>query len=152
MIKLSVLGTTIIQKEDGSVGHSILSGPKRLAILTYLILEKPRGFRRRDEITALFWPEMGQKGARNALSNILYHIRESLGKDVIINRGTEEVSLNMDRIWCDAIAFEKALQEENPRKALEIYHDDLLVGFHVSDVSNEFQNWLDQERNRLRVL
>lgn len=152
MIELRVLGTTVLQKEDGSLGHSFLAGPKRLAILTYLILEKPRGYRRRDEITALFWPEMGQKSARNALSNILYHIRECLGKDIILNRGTEELSPNMERIWCDAIAFENALEEGCPRRALDLYHDDLLVGFHVSDVSNEFQNWLDRERERLRLL
>ena len=152
MNELRVLGTTILQKEDGSPGHSVLAGPKRLAILTYLVLDKPRGFRRRDEITALFWPEMGQKSARNALSNILYHIRESLGKDVIINRGTEELRLNLDSIWCDALAFEEAIVGGSPRKGLELYRDDLLIGFHVSDVSNEFQNWLDRERERLRQL
>lgn len=152
MNELRVLGTTILKKEDGNLAHSVLAGPKRLAILTYLILEKPRGYRRRDELTVLFWPEMGQKSARNALSNILYHIRESLGKEVIINRGTEELSLNMDRIWCDALAFEEAINGGNPRKGLELYNDDLLVGFHVSDGSNEFQNWLDRERERLKQL
>lgn len=152
MNELRVLGTTILKKEDGNLAHSVLAGPKRLAILTYLILEKPRGYRRRDELTVLFWPEMGQKSARNALSNILYHIRESLGKEVIINRGTEELSLNMDRIWCDALAFEEAINGGNPRKGLDLYNDDLLVGFHVSDGSNEFQNWLDRERERLKQL
>ncbi|MDZ7658179.1 IS30 family transposase [Fodinibius sp.] len=152
MIELRVLGTTILEKEDGSLEYSVLSGPKRLAILTYLVLHDPQGFVRRDELIAMFWPESGQKKARNALSNILYHIRESLGKDIIINRGTEEIGVNQDKIWCDAIAFEKALEDSEPRKALSLYKDDLLIGFHVSDVSNEFENWLDRERQRLRSL
>lgn len=152
MIELRILGTTILQKEDGNLEHSFLAGPKRLAILTYLILEKPFGFKRRDEITALFWPEINQKSARNSLSNILYHIRESLGKEIIINRGTEEIGLNRENIWCDAVEFEEALDKENPRKAIELYRGDLLPGFHITNGSNEFNSWLDSERGRLRQL
>lgn len=92
----------------------------------------------------------GTKSARNALSNMLYQIRSTLGKEIIESRGNEEISINPDTIWCDAIAFEEALDLGNPRKALELYRDNLLLGFHVSDVSNEFQDWLDAERERLK--
>lgn len=152
MIELRILGSTLLQKKDRNLDHSILAGPKRLAILTYLVLQHSQGFTRRDELIAMFWPESGQKNARNALSNILYHIRESLGKDIIINRGTEEIGLNRDRIWCDAIAFEESLDKYDLRKALDLYRGDLLPGFHVSDGSNEFNSWLDGERGRLQQL
>lgn len=152
MIELKVFGSTVLQENKKNVGYSILTGPKRLALLTYLVLHHPQGFVRRDELIAMFWPEFGQKNARNALSNILYHIRESLGKDIIINRGTEEIGSNNDKIWCDVIAFEKALEEGNPRKAFELYAGDLLIGFHMTKGTNEFQSWLDQERQRLRSL
>lgn len=152
MIELRVLGSTLLQKDYTSIGYSILAGPKRLAILIYLVLHHPQGFIRRDELIAIFWPESGQKRARNALSNILYHIREALGKDIIINRGTEEIGPNSDKIWCDSIAFEEALDKDNLLKAIDLYHGDLLPGFHITDGSNEFNSWLDGERGRLRQL
>jgi len=152
MIQLRILGSLTLQKEDESYGDSFLAGTKRVALFTYLLLARPRGFHRRDKLTALFWPEFSQKSARNALSNMLYQIRNSLGKESILNRGTEEVSLNRDNIWCDALAFEELLHDGNPTGALDLYRDDLLTGFHVSDVSNNFADWLESERDRLRQM
>ena len=152
MLQVQILGSLTLLKEDESYGDSFLAGPKRVALLTYLMLARPRGFHRRDKLTALFWPESSQKGARNALSNMLYQIRHSLGKESVLNRGIEEVSLNRDNIWCDALAFEEFINEGNPTGALDLYRDDLLTGFHVSEVSNNFTDWLESERNRLRQM
>ena len=152
MTEFHVLGSTSLQKEGGSFDRSFLAGPKRLALLTYLVLARPRGYHRRDRLTVLFWPEMGQKSARNALSNMLYHIRETLGKEVLTNRGSEEISIDSEKIWCDAIVFEEALDEDNLQKALDLYRGDLLPGFHITEGSNEFNSWLDGERRRLRQL
>ena len=150
MIKFSILGSTKLQRKDGRYDQSLLKGPKRLALFTYLLLARTRGFKRRDKLIALFWPERGQKSARNALSNLLYHIRAALGDDVVINRGTEEVGINYKKIWCDVSAFEEALSEGKKQKAMDLYRGDLLPGFHVADASNEFNSWLDGERARLR--
>ena len=150
MIKFRVLGTTTLQREDGDFDHSFLAGSKRVALFTYLMLARPPGYKRRDKLVALFWPEMGQKSARNALSNMLYHMRNSLGEEALTNRGTEEIRINPEKVWCDAIAFEEALDEEKVRDALDLYHGDLLPAFHVTEVSNEFMSWLDSERERLR--
>lgn len=152
MTEFHVLGSTSLQKDSGTFDRSFLAGPKRLALLTYLMLARPRGYHRRDKLTVLFWPEMGQKSARNALSNMLYHIRETLGKDALTNRGTEEISINREMIWCDALAFEVALDNDNLQEALDLYRGDLLPGFHITDGSNEFNSWLDGERGRLRQL
>lgn len=152
MIEFSILGSTKLRTKDSSFDHSFLTGPKRLALLTYLILAKPRlGFHRRDKLIALFWPERGQKSARNALNNMLYQIRSTLGKEILKSRGNEEISINREEIWCDAVAFEEALDNGTPKKALELYRANLLLGFHVTDISNEFQDWLDEERQRLRL-
>ncbi|MDZ7695263.1 MAG: BTAD domain-containing putative transcriptional regulator [Balneolaceae bacterium] len=149
-LRLCILGTTSLRKSDETYDQSFLTGSKRLALLTYLLIARPRGYHRRDKILALFWPEKGQKNARNALSNMLYHLRNSLNDNVVLNRGTEEISINRKQIWCDVTAFEQFLDEGEVRKALELYRDDLLVGFHVPDISNELQSWLDGERERLR--
>lgn len=150
MVEFRVLGITGLRRDDGTFDQSFLTGPKRLALLTYLMIAKPRSFHRRDKLLALFWPEVGEKSARNSLSNMLYHIRSSLGDEVLINRGVEEISINFDRIWCDVLAFEQALEDDEHLEALNHYHDDLLQGFHVTDISNAFESWLDSERERLK--
>jgi TolB-like protein/Tfp pilus assembly protein PilF len=151
-VEIRILGSTTIQKENGEYDPSLLTGAKRLALLTYLILGNPKRFKRRDKIIALFWPKLNQQKARNALSNILYHIRSSLGKEIIQNRGSEEISVNENNIWCDALAFEALVHDEKYQLALDLYRDDLLVGFHVTDVSNDFHSWLDNKRERLKML
>lgn len=149
MIDLRMLGTTELRRE-GQALDSFLTGPKRLGVLAYLALARPRGFQRRDELLPLFWPERGQKSARNALSNMLYHIRRELGEDVIVNRGAEEIGVQRDRLACDAIAFEEALDRGDVEQALDLYRGDLLQGFHVPDAAPAFDQWLDRERERLR--
>lgn len=150
MVEISILGSAKLVKNGKTLDHSFVSGPKRLALLTYLLLAKPGEYHRRDTLISLFWPEKGQKRARNALSNMLYHIRNSLGKDTLTVRGSEEICLNQESFWCDVLAFKNAAKRKRFQEALELYRSDLLPGFHVSDVSNEFQSWLDKERERLR--
>ena len=152
MVEIRLLGPVSLRNKDGSFNDSFLSGPKRLALLTYLILAKPRGYHRRDTIIALFWPEKGQKGARNSLSNMLYQIRGSLGNSIVLNRGTEELCINRDLIWCDVFAFEENLKQDKLTPAIQLYRGDLLTGFHVKDISNDFLDWLENERERLRKL
>lgn len=151
MIELCILGSTEIRREDGTLEHSFLTGSKRLGLLTYLALARPRAYHRRDQLLPLFWPERGQKRARNALSNMLYHIRRALGDEVLMSRGTEEIGVNTDRLWCDAVAFEDALNQHRAEMALDLYRGDLLEGFHVPNASSEFEHWLDAERERLRT-
>jgi TolB-like protein/DNA-binding SARP family transcriptional activator len=127
-----------------------LSGCKRLGLLSYLVLARPRGFQRRDALLALFWPERGQASARNALSNMLYHLRRELGADVIVNRGTEEIGIRRGQITCDVLDFEDALDQGKTEAALELYRGMLLPGFHVPDAAPAFSHWLDGERERLR--
>lgn len=152
MIQIRILGSTVLNKEGAPFNSSLLAGPKRLGLLVYLLLARPRGFHRRDKLTALFWPEKSQKSARNALSNMLYHIRNSLGKEVVINRGNEEICLNTDSIECDVLAFEKAVKQKKFRQAIDHYRGDLLTAFHVSEVSNNFSSWVEANRNRLRQM
>lgn len=150
MVRLHVLGPAELRDEQGALKHSFLAGPKRLALLVYLVLHRPHGFQRRDALLPLFWPERGQKSARNALSNMLYHIRKVLGRDVVINRGVEEIGVNREVVWCDALAFEEALAAGHPRDAYEFYRGELLEGLHLTDASSAFSHWLDREREHLR--
>ena len=150
MIKLYLLGATAVKIENDNVDRSFITGSKRLALVTYLLLASPRGYHRRDTLTALFWPEIGQKRARNALSNLIFHIRDALGKEIIQNRGTEEIAINNELLWCDALACRTACENGHYRKALDHYRGDLLQGLHVKNTSNDLQDWLDRERETFR--
>ena len=150
MADLKILGPVELRREDGHLEQSFLAGPKRLALLAYLTLDRPKGIKRRDQILPLLWPQKGQKSARNSLSNLLYQIRTTLGKDFILTRGTEEIGIDYDKLSCDVFRFEKCLEEGENEEAINLYKGELLEGLHIPGASVEFDQWLERERVRYR--
>lgn len=148
MIELRVLGSLDLRDSHGRTIETVIRRSKRLALLVYLGLARPRGFHPRDTLLALFWPESDQEHARNALGQAVHLLRSQLGKDVLISRGSE-LGVDFGRLSCDAVRFEALLDEGEPAEAMELYRGDLLEGFHVGDIA-EFERWLDGERRRLR--
>ena len=82
MIQLYVLGAPDLRR-DGADVRSVLTQQKRLALLTYLATATPRGFHSRDTLLNLFWPELDQERARNALRQSLHYLRRALGEDAV---------------------------------------------------------------------
>ena len=150
MISFHVLGALDLQGSEGRHLGSPLSGSKRLGLLAYLALAARRGLPQRDTLLGLFWPDLDEKHARNSLNNMLHQIRRSLGPDALAVRGHNQVGLAEDVVWCDALAFQEALDAGSLPEALELYRGDLLEGFFVAGASPEFDHWLDAERARLR--
>jgi DNA-binding SARP family transcriptional activator/TolB-like protein/Tfp pilus assembly protein PilF len=148
-IRLTTLGSLDLQGADQDALRSLLAQPRRVALFTYLALATPRGLHRRDTLLALFWPEQDAQRARNALSQAVHFLRRTLGAEAIVSRADDELGLNHELVWCDAIAFEAALDAGRTAEALELYRGPLLEGFHVSDAAPEFDRWLDDERTRL---
>src|SRR3712207_783432 len=149
MIRFRVLGTADLRDAQGREIPSVLRRPKLLALLTYLGAARPRGFHRRDALLALFWPDLDQAHARNALRQAVHSLRAALGRDVLVARGEEELALDSDRLSCDVAEFERCLETSQPQAALSLYGGDLLAAFHLPDVP-EFERWLELERERLR--
>jgi TolB-like protein/DNA-binding SARP family transcriptional activator/Flp pilus assembly protein TadD len=149
MIELRVLGSLDLRGPEGETLLSVLTQPKRAALLAYLAVATPRGLHRRDTLVGLFWAERDQERARGALRTALYFLRQSLGSEVVATRGDEEVGLAEPLLWCDAAAFEEAVEAGELEKALELYRGDLLEGFFVAEAP-EFERWLESERSRLR--
>src|SRR5688572_4721541 len=143
-IRLTTLGTLDLREPDGRVLEPLLAQPKRAAILIYLALARPRGLHQRDSLLALFWPERDQASARKALRQALYFLRAALGDGAIVTIGDAEVGVS-ERIWCDVVAMERALEEGRLEEAIALYRGDLLPGFHI-DGAPEFAEWLDAER------
>lgn len=149
MIELRVLGAVDLRRRDGPELLSVLSQPKRTALLAYLLLARPHGFHRRDKLVALFWREADAEHGRNSLRQSVYFLRRSLGEEVLPSRGEEELGAARELVWCDARAFEEALDKGDAEGALNLYRGELLPGFFVEGAP-EFERWLDLERARLR--
>src|SRR2546428_1054792 len=150
MIEFRLLGTLHLTDAEGREVTSLLTRPRRLALLAYLAAATPRGLHRRDSLLALFWPELDQEHARAALRQALHVVRDALGADVIVTRGDEEVGLDFERLWCDVVAFDCAMAAGHLHEALEHYRGDLLNGFFIAG-AGEFDRWLESKRGHLRV-
>lgn len=99
---------------------------------------------------ALFWPDLDEASARNALNQALHELRQELGS-VVVTRGRDELQIAREQLACDAGAFSAAFDEGDYALALELYGGDLLAGFHLAG-AGEFEYWLDGARTRMRDL
>ncbi|MGZ3333213.1 MAG: BTAD domain-containing putative transcriptional regulator [Gemmatimonadaceae bacterium] len=148
-IEFRTLGTLDLRAADGRELHSLLAQPKRIALLAYLCIAKPRGHHRRDTLLGLFWPDSDQEHARTSLRKSLHVVRRALGEDAILSRGDEEVAVDFRQVSCDVASFDDLIGENRFQEAVALYRGDLLTGFFVDDVP-EFEQWLQAERSRLR--
>ncbi|HET6765627.1 MAG TPA: hypothetical protein VFH27_18235, partial [Longimicrobiaceae bacterium] len=132
MIRLRVLGGTDLTGADDPGPRSLLGQPKRFAVLVYLALARPRGPQRRDVLLLRFWPESDQEHGRGALRLTLHNLRRTLGEGVLVGRGDEGVGFAPGTLWCDALEFERALDEGRQADALALYGGELLPGFNLT--------------------
>lgn len=151
MLRLHTLGRFDLQI-DRAHPHPLVAQPKRLGLLVYLCTAPHAGYRRRDHLLSLFWPELDEVHARAALRQMLYVLRQRVGDAVIHQRGDDELGVSGDAMWCDATAFETACREGQSRDAIALYRGDFLDGVHIPGTSQELEEWMDRERRRLREL
>ena len=150
MIELRTLGPLDLRSDDGRDVQALLRQPKRAALFTYLAVAASRDFHRRDTVLAIFWPELDQVHARGALRQALRFLRRTLGDDVVITRGEEEIRIDPAVTSVDARAFEQLFREGRMADALALYGGDFLDGFFLSETGPGFDQWIEQERARLR--
>jgi DNA-binding SARP family transcriptional activator/Tol biopolymer transport system component len=151
LIELRVLGSLDLRSPEGNEILSVLSQPKRLCFLAYLAVNHPHGFRTRNDLAHLFWPDLDQDRARAAVRKALHFLRRSLGDETVQSRDQDLVEVDGEKLWCDAAAFQEAVEGEHLEEALELYRGDLLEGVSLSD-SPAFDEWLLEERDRLRIM
>jgi DNA-binding SARP family transcriptional activator/TolB-like protein len=150
MLTLEVLGRFAVKNLDGAEIGALASQPKRVALLTYLALEAHDRFVRRDSLLALFWPEADATHARSSLRQALYSISQTLGSELLVRRGAEEVGLDANVVLCDAVEFETLVASGRVAEGLSLYRGDLLEGLFVPGASPELEQWLDRAREQLR--
>ena len=149
MLRLRTFGSVDLQGPDDRDLRSVLAQPKRLALLIYLAAARPSGVHRRDELLALFWPDLDDTRARDALNQALRFLRQAVGADVFVRRGGEDVGVDPAVLWCDATAFHDALEVGRPAEAMELYRGDFLQGFFIEE-SGGFEEWMERERAGFR--
>ena len=147
MIEFRMFGTLQLTDAAGHEVKSLITRPRRLALLAYLAASSGRELHRRDTLLALFWPELDQEHARAALRQALHVLRTALGADVVVTRGDDDIGLDSALLWTDVAAFDRAAAEQQCAAALELYRGPLLDGFFISGAV-EFERWLDDERSR----
>jgi len=148
--ELHILGPTELKGSRLDPDDANLRQPKRIALLSYLALETTDGFRRRDQIVGLFWPDLEQDAARAQLRKALFALRESLGPEAVISRGETEIRLDANSVWCDAVALGQHAKALRWTEALALYRGELLEGLYPEGVGQEFEEWLADKRKALR--
>lgn len=147
MFELRTLGTIDLRGENGGSIDEPLRHSKRVALLAYLASQHPIRLHRRETLVALLWPELDEGHARGMLRHELYALRRIFGPGVIRSEGGEAVGVDGERIWCDARAFDAALDAGCLADALELVRGEFLPGLNVN--GGEFDRWLDKARDRL---
>ena len=145
MLRIYLFGQLELGSAADASQTSILAQPKRLAFLAYLAVSGGK-YHRRDTLLALFWPELNALAARRALRNTLYQLRLTLGDEVFLVRGDDEVAVNPALLWCDAAALKEAVAAERYDEAVSLYRGELLEGFHLTNAGEGFEGWLSRER------
>jgi len=146
--ELRILGTPDLRAPDGRRVTSVLSQPSRLSLLSYLALAP--GPVTRGAIVADFWPESDEDRARNALSQAVFYLRRSLGKDAVRGVEGDRLWVPPERVWCDARELLSAGDPSAEASALPgTLEGDLLAGWNAEG-SQPLQEWLDTMRRRVR--
>lgn len=148
MLTINTMGVFELLDSAGMPIHGVMSRDKRVALLIYLLLAKPRSAHRRDALLALFWPEQDAPRARNSLRQSLHLLRRTLGDHVII-ASNAAVEVNRNLLTCDVLEFEALLDAGRPREALNLFRGPFMPGFYIAGAA-QYNDWMETERDRLR--
>src|SRR4051812_21636639 len=130
-----------------------LTAKKTQALLAVVALRAPRPVPR-AELCRLFWPDVEEEQARASLRQALAVLRRALPtKPEVLLLDARDVALRPGAVDVDVTAFEALVARGTPAALLEataLYTGPLLHGLAIRE--EPFAEWLDAERERLRVL
>lgn len=149
MLQLRVLGTLDLRGVPDTSAAALLAQPRPIALLSYLAVERPGAYWRRDHLATMFWPETGQERARTNLRKLVFTIRRIVGSEVLEARGDEDLRLPPEACWCDAAEFRRAMAGNHAAQALALHRGDFLHAFHLTGAP-ALMDWLDATRRALK--
>jgi len=148
MLRLRTFGAVDLRDERGQPVRDLVSQPKRIALLIYLVVEGARRPVPREHLLALFWPESDEEHARNALSQALYHLRQALGPEAIIGQKGAAVEVSREALWCDLLAVDEALAQGDVERALDLHQGEFCPTLTLSGAPG-FEEWASETRRDL---
>ncbi|MFC0808985.1 BTAD domain-containing putative transcriptional regulator [Ensifer sp. P24N7] len=108
----------------------------------------------RTQLYGLFWGECGEQQARGSLRYALTDIRKGLGQyRTELSTERDRICLKPENVTVDASEFEHLARSHVPselRRAAVLYRGDLLADVEIR--APAFNEWLEEERERLRAL
>jgi serine/threonine-protein kinase len=146
---LFLLGGIGLLGVPAEAADRVLAQSKTVGLLAYLALSPSGRHQRRDRVVGLLWPELDQAHARAALRKAVLVARTALGAGAIASRGDEELALAPDALWCDAVELAACAESGRLARAVELYRDELMPGFHLPEC-REFDLWLQDQRAAAR--
>ncbi len=106
----------------------------------------------REQLCFLFWPDVPESSARRNLTRLLSHLRRALPVPALLVASGDYVGLEPDRIWSDAVAFERLCETSNGQErtealqqAVDLYRGPFLDGFSLPG-NAEIDAWASSER------
>lgn len=144
-LRLTLLGSPSLADGAGTPVPGLGPG-KPLAMLAYLAFQKSA---RREELIALLWGDVAESKARNAFRQTLHRLRAAVGEEMLSSEQDLVVLRGGDRIWCDAIAFQKAVGAGDVGRAIELYRGRFLEGLELNEEA--FADWVEDQRRRFEA-
>jgi TolB-like protein/DNA-binding SARP family transcriptional activator len=145
MLHLKTFGELSVDN-DGLPGIGAAQQRKTLALLALLAAAGQRGLSR-DKLIASLWPETDAEHGRGLLKQACYALRRDLHAPELF-LGSIQLRLNPAVISSDAESFARALEENDPARAVSCYTAPFLDGFYLNG-GGEFEDWAETERARL---
>lgn len=140
--RLTLLGPPALIDRAGRPVPGLGPG-KPLGMLSYLLFHPAL---RREQLVALLWGDVPENKARNAFRQTLHRLRSALGDDVLGSEQDQIVLHPGNGIWCDAIAFQNALDKGDVEYAISLYAGYFLQGIELPEPN--FSEWVAEQRQR----
>jgi DNA-binding SARP family transcriptional activator len=141
MIRIVTLGRFAIFIDGKPLQFGRKAPSRPLALLKHLAAHGGHEFPD-VQIAATLWPDKGE-AALKSLAVTVHRLRHLLGDAGAVVYHDRRLALDSRHAWCDALAFERYLDDAETERALALYHGDFLA-------YEEPQPWFLPMRERLR--
>ena len=148
MLRIELLGGLELIGADGA--PISISARKVAALAAYVaVVRRPQG---RDALAAMFWGDRAEEQARMSLRQALSALRKALGQHAnALQASVHEVSLTPGTFDTDVAGFESLVSDgatTSLAAAANLYRGPFLE--NIQTRCPAFDDWLDEERQRLR--
>ena len=144
--QVKLLGGLQVQRGDLTLANF---GSRSVAALLARLALYPQRSHAREELIELLWPGVSLDVGRNRLRQALFTLRQLLEPPALVPAPVlvaDRLSVRVvaGAFECDALSFERCVQEGRHAQALRLYAGELLPGF--------YDEWVNTERQHLAAL